>query len=113
MSKEIKELLPLYYGHKCRLWSINYDGQTFEIDGTMIALLSMPDAIIKPILRPLEDITEEECEEYNRINKMIHSVNKTQDQMRTEAHAVQYLLSRGLDLFGLIIQNLAIDKTKI
>lgn len=113
MSKEIKDTLPLYYGQKCQLCSLNYDGQTFEIDGPMIALLSMPEVKIIPILRSLEDITEEECEEYNRIHLTCHSINKIQDQIRTEASATQYLLSKGFDLFGLIIQGLAIDKTTI
>lgn len=64
---------------------------------------------IKPILRKLESITNEECEAYNQILFTMHSINKLQDQMKTQAACVDYLLKLGFDLFGLIESGLAID----
>jgi hypothetical protein len=64
---------------------------------------------IKPILRKLDDITNEECEAYNDIMFTCHSVNKLQDQMKTQAALTNYLLSLHFDLHGLITLGLAID----
>lgn len=64
---------------------------------------------IKLILRKLEDITNEECEAYNYIMFTCHSVNKLQDQMKTNAAMTKYLLEQRFDLFGLIDAGLAID----
>lgn len=64
---------------------------------------------IKLILRKLEDITQEECDAYNKINITMHSINKVQDQMKTNAATTNYLLKQGFDLFDLIHNGLAID----
>lgn len=64
---------------------------------------------IKPILRHLSDMTDEECDEYNKIAETMFSINKVVDQMRTQAAIIVYLLSKRLDPFGLIEVGLAID----
>jgi len=125
MNKEINEYLSFYIG--CHV-EYGYEGNKkmgkligkvmpfgwqIEPDHPVNPPLNVTGDLLKPILRALEDISEEECNEYNRIKNMVHSVNKMQDQIRTDAHATQYLLSKGLDLFGLITQGLAIDKAKI
>lgn len=125
MSKEINEYLAFYIGRP-----VEYGYEDTKKIGKLIGKvmpwgwqveqsdrhkppLNVTGDLVKPILRSLEDITEQECEEYNRIHNMCHSINKLQDQIRTDAHATQYLLSRGFDLFGLITQGLALDESKI
>jgi hypothetical protein len=69
---------------------------------------------IKPILRPLSDMTEDECDEYNRLSETCYSVaNKLWDQIRQESSITKFLLSKYFDLFSLIEAGLAIDKTKL
>lgn len=125
MSKEINEYLSFYigcqveYGHEGAkkigklIGKVMPWGWQVEQDRPLRPPLNVTGDLLKPIIRSLEDISEEECNEYNRIKNMVHSVNKMQDQIRTDAHATQYLLSKGFDLFGLIIQGLAIDKKTI
>lgn len=59
---------------------------------------------LKPILRPLSSMTEEEQEEYNK--------RKQRKGFMAQVHAdnTLWLLSRGFDLFGLIDKGLAIKK---
>jgi len=67
---------------------------------------------IKPILRPLSDITEREIYEYGEIEQACpinHSFLIY--QCRVEAEQTKYLLSKHFDLFGLIDAGLAIDKS--
>lgn len=64
---------------------------------------------VKPILRPLSRMTEEECNEYNNLSETMYSLNKIQDQMMTEAKTTKYLLSKHFDLFDLIHFGLAIE----
>lgn len=64
---------------------------------------------VKPILRRLEDMTEEEAWEYSdavgyRYNRAGHT-----DTIQHEAAGTAYLLSKSFDLFGLIDSGLAID----
>jgi hypothetical protein len=74
---------------------------------------------IKPILRPLNDMSEEELQE---CGNMIYDfsgdpeLNKHEwKQFETMLDPLQFiwLLKRGFDLFGLIEARLAMDRTKI
>lgn len=64
---------------------------------------------IKPILRRLEDMTEEEDKIYHSLcgiaNFNADSVNITHDT----PESFHYLLKQGFDLFSLIQNNLAVD----
>lgn len=66
---------------------------------------------VKPMLRPLSDITEEECDVLglNR-NYFIEQSHEVRNWLPLE---FKYLLKQRFDFFGLIPSNLAIDKTKI
>ena len=66
----------------------------------------------KPVLRPLSDMTEEECNllgwDYKYQGKIIshRAENLSPEEVRI-------LLKQGFDLFNLIESGLSIDKTKI
>jgi hypothetical protein len=65
---------------------------------------------VKPILRPLSGMTEEE----NAEAKQFYRSNKWGEQTLESMAAISaYLLSKHFDLFGLIEANLAIDKTTL
>lgn len=67
MNKNIKDYLHLYFGGECKLYSPNYDGKLFKIDSTSLTLASIEGYSVKPILRPLSDMTEEETMEIAKI----------------------------------------------
>lgn len=65
---------------------------------------------IKPILRPLSDMTDEE------INHKRSILTETKDYSKYErqvAEMFHYMITRGFDLFDLIPSGQAIDKTKL
>lgn len=80
---------------------------TFDVSELHAMLLFKIDC--KPILRPLKDMTDEECAElgFSKIkrNLRLFSENFTANQYA-------YLLSKSFDLFGLIESNQAIPQTK-
>lgn len=77
---------------------------------------------IKPFLRPLSSMTEEEAayidDEFSFGHVMSNLSNSLKEgslyQMRVSEtfEITRYLLSKGFDLFGLIEAGLAIDSTK-
>lgn len=73
--------------------------------GGVIDMYFLPEQV-KPILRPLSDMTEEEEKATQAI------VNEIGFGYELGASITRYLLSRHLDLFGWIDAGLAIDKTK-
>lgn len=66
--------------------------------------------LIKPILRPLSDMTEEEKREADLVRG---NGDGCDNYAVPEAYEFKYLLSKHFDLFGLIEAGLAIDKTTI
>jgi len=62
---------------------------------------------IKPILRPLSDMTEEHEKEYDRL-QVSHS-----NMTVTDARCTLYFIRQGFDVFGWIEKGWAIDKAKI
>lgn len=118
MEKNIKDYLHLYLG--CEVLVLDLDGQTFKDKiedvfdrkhGKGFSIYEFGDCPfddhdeyyqeIKPILRPLSDMTKEE-REYVRV-KFNHG----------SAESFIWHLSKHFDLFGLIEAGLAIDKTKM
>lgn len=64
----------------------------------------------KPLLRPLSSMNEAECDAYNEISGMCHSItNDFYDQCYRQACLTNLLASRHIDMFGLIVTGLAID----
>jgi hypothetical protein len=126
MEKNIKDYLHLYIGcnvqwNKARgftLTKVNWLFNEFEIDqdesGYTETFNEKTVHEIKPILRPLSDMTEEECHTLgwaylnSNGNKIL---NHSPEYLNPEDF--KYLLSRGFDLFGLIESGLAIDKSSI
>lgn len=139
--KEIKDYLHLYLGceiefgykeKKYRGWLRGKSDKTgWECErrspSIFAPLLYVKAELIKPILRPLSDMTEEE---YNEKESFVHKfsgkdigadgkgVYSNPYMVRSffcklEAEKVNYLLSKQFDLFGLIEAGIAIDKTTL
>lgn len=71
---------------------------------------------VKPILRPLSDITRDEIKELTQATaEVIHRIVlvNSLETVRPLPQEYTYLLSQGFDLFNWIEQGLAIDKTAI
>lgn len=140
MSKDIKDYLHLYLG--CDIDNnvqgqyvhpygcVKIDELTPENYATVMGVMNNEERnfkkfgddkihYCKPILRPLSDMTEEEFLEFKVLadedfDKMIRIPSvaiKTRISHKFEA--TRFLLSKGFDLFNLIPEGLAIDKTKI
>jgi len=120
--KNIKDYLHLYFYSEIELTEIfikvGYQlGQRFIPTGGEIslALRDNPVFACKPILRPLLDMTEDEGKELDWTFRLgwesrwdgigIPQVLKPEE--------FRYLLSKGFDLFGLIHDDIAIDKTTL
>jgi thiol-disulfide isomerase/thioredoxin len=97
----------------------NFDkAKVVKMDAHTVAFFS-PD-FIKPILRPLSDMTEEEFKDvahlkYTLPEDEIQQIVKERriDLLETSSTVFVYLLSKHFDLFRLIEAGLAIDKTKM
>jgi hypothetical protein len=114
----------LYYGQECLVWFEQDPFEKENVNWQLLERIRHDYIACKLLLRPLSDITEEEAQaidfkpngfqtarkravsrfEFNKFNG--HEIVFT-------AKDVQYLLSRGLDVFNWIEQGLAIDKTKL
>jgi hypothetical protein len=107
-KKDVKEYLHLYLGCEClakKPQSMGADQDTIRPDMLQQDYWEW----IKPILRPLSDMTEEEREQLNDIELGESSWPTVAIAL---APCFKYLLSKHFDLFGLIESGLAIDKTK-
>lgn len=81
-------------------------------------MLAAEKGFIKLVLRPLSDMTEEEWVETCRRQQWATGSPKflnegTVMMMNIKPDCFTYLLSHGFDIFGLIEENLAINKTTI
>ncbi len=122
MNKELKDYLHLYLG--CDVL-ISVNGMVNKV----VSIVRNPDAEIilgtaillgvKPILRPLSDMTEEEKFELDQLSPFHPSVSNTNtcdwiilEPIIIEHHAarVSYLLSKHFDLFGLHEAGLCLYK---
>lgn len=139
--KDIQDYLHLYIGAEC-LWEHiegNFGGREI-IDGHMIeSHKATKNAIIRPLLRPLSDMKEEDVKEWSDVNithtpYCVELDSKDPDGEFTEVYPdgsilskskddgdirpidggllFRLLLSKHFDLFGLIPAGLAIDKTQ-
>jgi hypothetical protein len=139
MEKNIKDYLHLYLGCECMMTKISYHAvhelilsqkRSFKLDGKLLQYFIEPTtkAEIKPILRPLSDMNDEEfrwLEDETHFHpggfnshdndvtiewkeEMIEEINE-----HGTPEIFLFLLSKHFDLFSLIEAGLAIDKTKI
>lgn len=128
--KKIEDYLHLYLGCVAIIEKSDYfmvhnwsyhNGDKIVIGGRLIEHLgniNMGHISIKPILRPLSDMSEEEMKECGCLT---YDFSDEEDLMKWEwqdfktllsVEQFLWLLSKHFDLFGLIEAGLAIDKTK-
>ena len=106
-------------------------GQVVVIDSVLIASVEQGLYEVKPILRPLSDMTEDEArsvwgkcygDDFGDGECLLHLIATVDSDERNDSEfdvllgypdGWRYLLSRHFDLFGWIAAGLAIDKTKI
>lgn len=116
--KKIEDYLHLYLGCDIFVPRQNQDLKDDIMRLTAAKMCGYDLSNVKPILRPLADMTEEEgalmddMAKRQRDNYIEIQNCKFFDGIRTEsAEAFAFLLSKHFDLFGLIEAGLAIDKT--
>lgn len=141
MTKDIKDYLHLYLGcevqlrhngtfvpdpyeptcYLSRITDGRMDSVGVRYDGSEEIIYPFT-ADIKPILRPLSDMTEEEARQLcpNGEEPFLKYLSEKDEWYTNRIHfytayseCYRFLLSRGFDLFGLIDSGLAIDATKI
>lgn len=117
MEVKLKDVIHHYLG--CEVWD-NYNDKKGILFGVDINTSGMDNVKvlhnvvwdlkyedIKPILRPLSSMTEEEQFKFNNINSLAD--NKEQ----CEANNTAWLLKQGFDLFNLISTSQVINKSSI
>lgn len=109
--KKIEDYLHLYYGAPC-LWEAidGLVGGRSTIDAFSLAEFESGRIKIKPILRPLSSMTEEEANETNTWLQWTERSSIGQIS-GYDAEQVRLMLLKGFDLFNLISEGLAIEKT--
>ncbi len=132
MEKQIKDYLYLYIG--CNVKVVSYPSHKFSDDAQLIGITPYEENVqvcyaengdidwinfgcIKPVLRPLSDMTVEERREIAFKKQVLDDINMRSstdmDIFIMCGDISRYLLKQGFDLFGLISSGLAIDKTTL
>jgi hypothetical protein len=131
MAKELNNYLHLYLGYdvsvqievygKIRfalLTGINNDYYFLHVDGDMSSTSYYRGKYsVKPILRPLSDMTEEEktyiSMMWNLEIDKNYCIEQSGSRMESDSifEVTQFLLSKQFDIFELIDAEIAIDKT--
>lgn len=123
--KDIKDYLHLYLGCEAttdsgligNLITINHEASIaiIRINPEAGQTISKMYSEIKPILRKLSSMTDEEIDEVwhshepQDVLTMNYSDGRNVRKVSLTAERTRYLLSRGFDLFGLIDSGLAIE----
>ena len=118
MGKNLGDYLHLYYGCECIFELENSIWVNGTVDSIVIERFKKG-MRIKLLLRPLNDITDEELIEYGNIEfpelRDEFDIEGLKDTVMIEyynAESFMFLLSKKLDLFGLIESGLANAITK-
>lgn len=130
---ELKEVLHYYVGQQVRI-TTNIEGNPvietlthkilLELDEDDFSDIAPDEKRLKPILRKLEDISDEEMIKWYELNyemqdiPPVHNDTKVKnvrlwlksDTQYFNASTIHYLLSRGFDLFNLIATGAALIK---
>lgn len=116
MITKFKDVAHLYLGVQCKTKfnensGLNDDDYTM-LDAELLEYLLREDCEVKPILRPLSEMTRIENEEmlkagHNYISNALHSA------VTFSAYQTAYLLRKGFDLFELIRSNEAVAQHSI
>ena len=119
MNKDIKDYLHLYLGCEIlfdnKLWILSkVGGRVIKLTrtGKFNKYVGARPVDVKLILRPLSDMTEEEYIEWHTI-VVGDARDATRYFIETDGEKTRYLLSKQFDLFNLIPEGLAIDKTTL
>jgi hypothetical protein len=127
---KLKDYLPLYLGCEVEYTISGMKHNLIGVEGEATAYIFggtggrhvVHTSHIKPILRLLSDMTEEEFMEFKKLadkdfDKMVLIDSASKDGCFTRLchtmFAQSFLLSKHFDLFGLIEAGLAIDKTTL
>lgn len=127
---DIKNYLHFYLGHK-----VIYNGNEYYLESLQcyslkygerkgcFIMIDADDCLwvrpdeIKPILRQLSDMTEEEHEAYETFYMRLESEREEDHhsicEVEIAARTTHWLLSKSFDLFGLIDAGLAINSTTL
>lgn len=107
--KNIKDYLHLYMG--CQVMYDDDQGKlTYYLMYNILATNEWH--LVKPILRPLSDMTEEEMKIVT-VSGLMSDLKYIINRNKWTPERFLYLLSKGFDLFGLIEEGLAIDATTL
>lgn len=115
--KGIQDYIHLYFGADC-MEAIIVPDQEPEFERSHINIrtcfnLERGLSLVKPILRPLSSMTQQEADEYNKLYGTLFNMADMINQVMQSASSIKYLLSRHFDLFNLIPEGLAIDSTTL
>lgn len=112
---ELKDVIHYYIGQRC--FAEGYGTGFGKIEGATLSIVQIRTNMIwyvlpveiKPILRRIEDLTEEEYKKW-----MVKVIKRTDEEdglnfYSQTPESFHYLLSIGIDLFGLIDSGQAID----
>lgn len=90
-----------------------YGWQVFDPSNAIVPYQPCRIELIKPLLRPLDSMTEEEKKEYSEHRHKYNTGNPASHITTDWAYKVCWLLEHHFDLFSLIPNNEAIDKNKL
>lgn len=112
MRIEFKDVAHLYLGVNCKTKFNKNAGLNNEdytvLDAELLEYLLREDCDVKPILRPLSEMTRDENEQmlkagHNHISNAVHSA------ITYSAYQIAYLLKKRFDLFELIPSKEAVS----
>jgi hypothetical protein len=129
-QRKISDYLHLYLGCECLMTKNSYhavhelhlsSNEPFGLTGKLLHYFIEPTtkAEIKPILRPLSDMTEEEMQECGNMEYDFSDdpdLNKWEPkdfEIGLSPRQFAWLLSKHFDLFDLIPDGLALDKSTL
>ena len=116
MRIKFKDVAHLYLGVNCKTKFNETAGLNNEdytvLDAELLEYLLREDCDVKPILRPLSEMTRDENEQmlkagHNHISNAVHSA------ITYSAYQTAYLLNKRFDLFELITSKEAVSVNSI
>lgn len=117
MKKEIKNYLHLYLGQEIltsqgigKLLGINGNTLTVLFDSIVSPLEIKYDQTIKLLLFDMMEETEETSKYSNELFQALTNDASEKDFFLVSSELFRYKIEKGYDLFGLIDENLAINK---
>ena len=117
MENNFKDYAHLYLGcdltdptHTIKAKLHNVNSETGAYWESEVTVGRLEGSTLKPLLRPLSDMTKEEIECISRMSISKEAYNMTVCDF---AKVTKWHLEKGFDLFNLIESGIAIDKTNL